>query len=84
MATTLHEPTSKRRAPGRRPDEQLIVGFPGDYSVYRDRNLNGTPGGPGWHFNVMLDHDFIHQYRFTKLGALFAAWRRARRARRCR
>lgn len=61
----------------RKPNGRLITGFPGDYSIFPDLNLNGSRGA-GWHYNVMLDHDFDTGWRFTKWGALFAAWWRAR------
>lgn len=67
--------------PRRRTDGMLVVGRPGDYSVYRDRNLDGSRGA-GWHFDVMLRRSFVRGWRFTKAGAIVAGRRRARAARR--
>lgn len=64
----------------RRPDRQLVAGHPGDYTVHADRNLDGTRG-TGWHFDVMGPASFETGWRPTKLWALRAARRRARRNR---
>lgn len=59
----------------RREDENFYVGMPGDYSVYRGVVIEG------WFFKVMLDDRVTWGYRPSKIGALWAAMRIARKVR---
>lgn len=51
------------------------VGRVGDYSIYRDRAM----GRHGWHFLAWGRGRVQEGWRFTKLGALYAARRAALR-----